>query len=157
MSNLKQDYWKEQDSLDLKECENFYEVGQIALRVQMRMPDNISQVCGPISTGGYGSVEKNMLAFSKTVEKFLELGENLYNQVPLEDAIFRIRGILGDKFDRDELLIEIYGPLFNSGRLKKLYFIHGWESSYGARWENDLGKEKGMEIVHLPKGFVDIE
>jgi hypothetical protein len=47
------------------------------------------------------------------------------------------------------ILEEFYLPLYQSGRIKKFFFVSGWESSFGATWEHDRAKELGIEIHYL--------
>ncbi|MCF7866207.1 DUF4406 domain-containing protein [Candidatus Woesearchaeota archaeon] len=147
-------FWFDEDLRDLKKATSFKEIGVVALRVQSRMPYDLMQVCGPISSGGHGSIEKNLDYFHRVIKMLSENNDCVYDQLPLEDAIRCVVDLLDDKFTPKDLLMDIYLPLFESGKIKKLYFIHGWESSKGAKWEHNKGKELGIEIIYLPKDFI---
>lgn len=43
----------------------------------------------------------------------------------------------------------IYLPIFESGHVSRLYFIHGWQSSRGANWEHQQAERLGIEVVYL--------
>jgi hypothetical protein len=47
------------------------------------------------------------------------------------------------------ILETFYHTMFSSGRIRKVYFIHGWESSFGARWEHDLCEKLKIEKIYL--------
>jgi hypothetical protein len=143
-------YWKHEDFVALEKAMSFAAIGKIALRVQKRMPDTIGQVCGPISTGGKGSAEENLKVFSRTIES-LSAQNILYDQRPFEESLGRVVRSLKEQYDPYDLLETIYRPLFSSGKVKTVYFIHGWESSQGARWEHDIAKTLGIAIVYLEK------
>ncbi len=143
------DYWTEDDLLQLNFAKDFSQIGKVAFKVQERMPFGLSQVCGPISTGGFNDLKKNLSFFNKTIQRLKSEGVLLFDQMPLESAIARVIKSLGDNFDPYVLLNEIYLPLFKSGKLKRVYFIRGWESSRGSRWEHEQAKVFGLEIVYL--------
>lgn len=147
-------YWETQDLKQLKKAASFSDIGIVALRIQERMPNNIGQVCGPISTGGKENRIINMEIFSKTIEKLKRQKIKLYDQRPLESKIVEVITHLGDKYSSNDLLTEIYKPLFISGKLKTVYFIHNWESSAGSCWEHELAKKQAINIIYLEKDFV---
>ncbi|MFH0806377.1 MAG: hypothetical protein V1885_01485 [Candidatus Brennerbacteria bacterium] len=128
--------------------EVLYEIGKIyGPKVKLGM------VSGPISNGGLGSVAANMEAFERTVSLLQILGTPLFSQLPFEPHMWRIAESEGADFDPKELLEGFYFPLLMSGRIGALYFIHGWESSNGARWEHEQALSVGLQRVFLPEGF----
>jgi len=153
-TSMDHNYWLKQDFDKLDDAKTFADVGDVAVGVLKRLPNMLGQVCGPISTGGYGSIDKNLKAFTGTISKLISEENSLFVQIPLEDAIFRIKSTMGDKYDPLELLEKIYAPIFNSKKISKLFFIFGWESSFGARWEHDFAKKAGIQIIYLPKDYV---
>ncbi len=134
---------------------SYGEMKEVALDILRSMPQPISQVCGPISTGGYGSIERNIEAFSKTILKLTSNGEVVFNQMPFEVPMqdLKGRGNLPETQAQVLLLHGFYAPVFESGLVKKLHFIQGWESSFGANWEHQQAKRLGIEISYLKKGF----
>ncbi len=123
----------------------------IALRILERMPHGVSMVCGPISTGGKGSVEENLALFGVAIETLASRGENIFSQMPFERPIQRM------KKTNSGLLNTFYLPIFKSGRVRRLCFLPGWESSEGATWEHERGVELGFEIKEFRPDFHLIE
>lgn len=151
-------YWT-QDIIDnLEQAQSYREMFELVAPVLERAPEGLVQVCGPFSTGGLGSIEKNMQRMGDTVRVLNELGYPLFNQVPLEVPMQKIKEkreeMLGGAYDTD-ILDHFYLPLFESGAIKKLFFMHGWESSHGSKWEHDQGERLGLEIVYLPEDFLE--
>jgi hypothetical protein len=150
-------YWTEKDLLELKNARTFEDVGKIAIEIQNSMPDEIGHLCGPMSTGGLGNIEDNLINFENILIK-LSQDYQMYNQLPLEDGIYRIMKKLKEtnSYNPEDLLNAIYKPLFNSKKLKKVFFIHDWESSHGTTWENNYLKEnrKDVELIYLEKDYL---
>ncbi len=135
----------------LKTTTSFEELTHIALHILERAPQPISQVCGPMTSGGLGSLEKNLAVFEKTVITLKERGEIVFNQLPFEDPMARIK-LLKNKGGLN-LLETFYRPIFESGFIKRLYFMYGWENSSGSRWEFKTARNLGIEIFYLPPHF----
>jgi len=148
-------YWTEEDKAALAAAQDFPDLTAIAFRVLNRMPKPIAQVCGPISSGGYGSLEKNLAAFDATIDHLIAQKLNIFDQIPFERPMFRIIGQNRDEL-RHKLLTDFYLPIFEAGLISRLYFMHGWESSHGATWEFEQAKRLGMEIVYLEPNLVQV-
>lgn len=112
------------------------------------MPQPVVQVCGPISTGGSGEHEnkKKLISAIKYVQSVLK--ESVFNQLKYEELFNKALGPKTNKYDYP-LLENFYGPLLQSGLIKKMYFIEDWENSIGSKWEYDLAKKLGLEIEIL--------
>ncbi len=149
-------YWTEKEKSALEVAVSFNDLLVIALAVLDRMPDPVAQVCGPISTGGRGSTELNLKVFDATIERLLKEGINVFDQVPFEQPMVRMRA--QDKTGKynDQLLLQFYLPLFQSGRITRFYFIHDWPSSKGASWERLQAQRLGIKIEDLPEDFVSL-
>tara|TARA_Y100000310_G_scaffold135369_1_gene134238 strand:+ start:27 stop:494 length:468 start_codon:yes stop_codon:yes gene_type:complete len=142
-------YWEEQDKSDLAQVQSIADMTAVALRVLKRMPAPVGEVCGPISNGGVGSIAGNLKVFSDTIQRLQQRGHAIFDQMPFEEYVHRI---VSDEYNvgtKLDLLEGFYAPLFESGNLHTLYFIAGWESSNGARWERAKGVELGLTIVDL--------
>lgn len=148
-------YWNKDHLHAVFSAISYDEMGEVALDILRNMPQPISQVCGPISTGGYDSIEKNIDALNRTILKLVYNGKAVFNQIPFEGPMqdLKERSRLSPEEARLELLKDFYLPVFESGLVRKLYFIHGWESSFGARWENEQAERLGIEVKYLEKGF----
>lgn len=118
---------------------------------EMQLPEWMEMVCGPISTGGLGTVNANIAHFNAHIQSLVVAGNPIWDQTIFEDAIMRIKTnnpIPGGWYDM-RILEEFYKPLFESGKIKKMYFIPWRESSTGARRERETAKRLGIEIVDL--------
>lgn len=140
--------WTIEDRDTLKRAKKYPELSEVALRILRRMPQPIGQVCGPITSGGVGKIDGNLAIFRATVERLIAHGKNIFDQLPFEPHLFRIRE---SEYHNGELqlLEEFYGPIFGSGLVTTLYFIQGWESSFGASWEHNEAKRLKIKIIYL--------
>ena len=68
ISKITLSYWTEKDHADLEKAESAKDMYVVAERIYDRMPDDIVQVCGPIATGGLGSLEANLHAFNEEIK-----------------------------------------------------------------------------------------
>lgn len=144
-------YWTDVDRAALLAAQFFSDLTAIALRVLDRMPQPIGQVCGPISTGGVGSIEGNLSLFDATIDRLICQGRIVFDQVPFEQPVFRIIGENRGSREQNMLLNQFYLPIFESGHVSCLYFIHGWKSSEGARWEHMQAERLGIKIEYLER------
>ncbi len=123
----------------------------VAEGVLGKMPPPVGQVCGPISTGGAGSVEKNLKRFAEAIADLRKKGIEIFDQIPFEAPMRRImssRELAG--YDH-ALLNDFYLPIFESRLVHKFYFLPDWKSSFGARWEHEQGLRLGIDIEYLPR------
>lgn len=127
----------------------YEELTPVAFRVIHRIPGPIAMICGPISTGGLGSITKNLAAFKEAIERVAKTGEAVFTQMPFESAMQDIKGRLSPGCDATSLMDTFYRPLFESGLIKRLYFLPGWQGSWGARWEHQLATKLRIEIRYL--------
>ena len=142
-------YW-EQDHYDkLERAITYKDLLIIAESVLNRMPAPVGQVCGPISTGGAGSVEKNLKRFKQAISGLQQQGIEIFDQVPFEAPMQRIKS--NREFDNydDSLLHDFYLPIFESRLVHKLYFLPDWESSIGASWEHAQALRLELDIEYM--------
>lgn len=142
-------YWTQQEISLLETATDFSELKDIALIVLRRMQRGIVQVCGPISTGGLGSVEANISRFDEVITRLTSEGENVFDQIPFEDSMHRIKEQRPCDGYNFALLEEFYAPIFESGLIWKFYFLQDWQSSVGARWEHEQACKLNIEKVFL--------
>lgn len=129
----------------------------IALEVIRRMPPRIHFVCGPISTGGVGSVSGNMAVFKGVIEHLSRTEHlNLFSQMPFEEGLFAYHR----QWQRDRpgtypepILTEFYDELFATGRFERFHFIHGYRSSHGARWEHEQCRPRRIGKRYLSRAL----
>jgi len=142
------DYWTNEDIKNLEQAQTFSALSAIALDVLKKMPQPVAQVCGPISTGGTGSMEQNLAVLNQTIKTTQAQGKIVFDQVPFQLAMHRIKRLIGAQ-SNVALLDGFYLPLFESGLIKTLYFLPNWQTSQGATWEHEQAKRLGLEIVYL--------
>lgn len=142
-------YWAEEDFISLQEAQTIQEVFEVAQNIISRMPDGLAQVCGPITSGGKGSVEENLKELDKTIDRLQEQGVHIFDQMPFEQPFRKIAYRKTSTEHHDDVLNHFYEPIFKLGKIKTFYFLQGWESSKGANWEYQKAKELGIEIKFL--------
>ena len=146
-------YISEEDRLAMQSAKTYAELGQVALKVLRKIhaavsPAPVGEVCGPITSGGLGSVDANLKNFEGWVQKLQSQGLAIFDQMPFEEHMFRIWDANGRNDDKT-LLEDFYLPIFKSGLITTLYFIPGWADSNGATWEHRQAVRLGIEINYL--------
>ena len=141
-------YWTKGDFDRLKSANSMPELLTVALDILDRMPDPVSLVTGPISTGGKGSIPENLAVFKQYISYLRSTGKIVFNQLPFEEKF-------GELANRSTLtyytpiLDDFFLPIFKSGKIKEMCFIPGWESSTGARWESNMADKLGIKKTLL--------
>ncbi|MDB4992030.1 MAG: hypothetical protein JWL75_275 [Parcubacteria group bacterium] len=153
-----EDYWTALESEALKNVTTYEEAAAVAISILTRMNETEKrtvQVCGPMSTGGLGSLALNMERFERAVSRAQFQGEVLvFNQMPFQTAIIRISNFKeGDPYDMGILEI-FYRLIFESGLLHGVLFLDDWESSVGARWERETAAKLNMIIEDYPREWL---
>ena len=141
-------YWTPGDAQDVELAMTFEELQEIAMRIIVRMPQPLGQICGPLSSGGHGSMALNLEAMRFQIIVLRAKRKNIFSQLPFEKQMGIIKDLPYYKGGA-HLLDAFYLPIFRSGLVKTLYFMDNWRSSYGAKWEHDRAEELGIEIVYL--------
>lgn len=142
-------YWTANDYISLAGARTYNDLCRIAVTILKRMPKPIAQVCGPISTGGAGSIEGNLKRFADEISKLKSHDIQVFDQIPFEGPmqnIKRKRQTTG--YDMD-LLRQFYLPIFESRYITRFYFLSGWETSTGARWEHRQAKRLNIDTIYL--------
>lgn len=149
-SEITKKYWTKEDWQDLGKVSNFADMRVIAKRILDRIPKPVAGVCGPIAeTGGLHSVEANLKVFNNAIIQLQKNGLRIFDQMPFENKMQEFK----TKMNREDFLKELnndfYMPIFESKAVSTFYFIPGWESSSGAKFEHEKAKELGIKIVYL--------
>lgn len=144
------EYYDLHDMDEIATAQTYSELLPVGFRVLRRMPDGAAMICGPISSGGTGSMAENIERFKRAIEVVARSSVPVFTQMPFEAAMQRIKDRGGAGSDASSLLTTFYRPLFESGRIKRLYFLPNWEGSFGARWEHEEALHLGMGIIYLP-------
>jgi hypothetical protein len=152
------EYYSAENLKRIKEANNYKQLLGVAMEVLLRIRrenplEPIAMVCGPISTGGTGSRDKNLKIFDKAIERLSADGLLIFSQMPFEEDMERIY-----KSDPDlqgiRLLEEFYLPIFKMKVIKLLCFLSGWEDSIGAQWEHTQAKQLGIPIIYLGDYYI---
>jgi len=142
-------YWIDRDFEAVKTAATYTDLFAVAEQILHRMPRPRAQVCGPITTGGAGSVEANLRRFDRAVTLLEKEGVGVFDQVPFEATMQRLKTLLeGEKYSM-KLLEDFYLPIFEKHLVDRLYFLPDWQSSTGARWEHQQASRLGLEIMYL--------
>lgn len=115
-------------------------------------PGPVAMVCGPISTGGLGSPEKNLEVLDGAVQNLKARGIKVFEQHPLEKHIRRLcdaKMFEAYKKGDMQLLEEIYLPLFKSGYIHELHFVPLWRTSIGTTWEYEQAEKLEIKICKI--------
>lgn len=133
------------------EADSFEELADKALADIEDLSD-LGTVCGPITTGGTDNQELNFQVLSATVNGLKRRGIALFDLRPYEFGIGRLRmkweaaGGIGYCL---AILEVFYRKVFESGKIRRAFFIPGWWSSLGACWERKMMKLLGNEVIDL--------
>lgn len=138
-------FWTIHDLQTADDAKTYKELAKIALRVLKRqrksLPRNnrhIAIVSGSISNGNTLSpseIRANLRRFAKKINELKGLGIPVFNQLPFEKHLFRIKRLAGKKHRPLNLLMGFYWPIFSSGYVTLAFFLPNWKQSHGARWE----------------------
>jgi hypothetical protein len=113
------------------------------------MPHGVVQVCGPIATGGLGTLEANLHAFNDQIKRLQSQGLHVFDQMPFEIPMQELKKDLKPGEYATSILDDFYLPLMQNDKVTTFYFMPNWETSTGARWEHDLVTKMGKEIKYL--------
>jgi hypothetical protein len=149
LSDITKQYWTDEDWILLKKAENTAQLLPIAMKVIKRIPRPRTQLCGPISTGGLGSIEKNLENFNNEIKKLQTNGLFVFDQMPFEEPMHSFMELSKNSEYLESILTDFYLPIFESGEIDEFYFLPDWKSSYGAKWEHNQAKRLGIKIKYL--------
>lgn len=149
LNNITKEYWTEEDIAEVKSAKDFKDLYRIAERILNKMPQPIAQVCGPIGTGGLGTIEANLEAFSEAIQALQKKGYTVFDQMPFEWPMQGIKFNLPAGVYPESILTDFYLPIFESGLVTTFYFMPNWKSSRGANWEHEQAKRLGIQIIYL--------
>lgn len=147
------EYMTESDHSALIKVDSFEELAEIGVSILSRIKADgheIGEICGPLSTGGLGSPDLNRERFQRAIDAVRERGYIIFDQLPFEDAIRRIMKRYDPSEYCHDILDVFYATIFETGHITKFFFIPGWESSTGARWERKRALQHGIEIIDIP-------
>ncbi len=127
---------------------------EILNEVSARRSRPVVQVCGPISTGGFGAIDKNLAVFKIGIRVLNERGYNVFDQTIFQESIIRITNFNPDDTEyRTEILHDFFARIFHSGHITSGYFIPGWRSSTGSLWEHQLLTQLEIPCIEMRKDW----
>jgi hypothetical protein len=144
--------WRPEDVEALAASRDFAHIGEIMLGVVSRFEEPVTMLSGPMTTGGYGSVELNLAAYRRAIAYMRDRGHDVFDQLLGEEALKR-HWVVWSQKNSDycwQLLHDIYEPIFRAGRIHRIAFMPDWQSSRGAAWEHGMAEELGIERFYLP-------
>jgi hypothetical protein len=152
-------FWTEEEWKSLSRVQTLTHLTAIALSVLRRMKaleKPIVQICGPMTTGGLGNYEANMVRFNKAIAKAQEKSSYLiFNQVLYTEPIIRIDSVRTTRGYWIELIDEFYAPIFRSGHFHGTLWLPDWQSSKGAIREREVAIECGLMMEDYPLERLD--
>jgi len=124
-----------------------------ALETIEKMPPPVIQFCGPISTGGFGSVSDNIDCLVSLINEGSKRRLSVFNQISFER---RLDKVLENHFEYDYPLLDyFYKPILSSGKINGLIFLPLWQTSIGSTWEHDFAMSLGIPIFHMENMFFE--
>ena len=147
-------HWTEEEMVLLRNVETFEELANIAVSSLERMSregHEIVQICGPMSTGGLGNFAGNMARFRLAIDRAVDHGLAVFDQLPFQQEIIRLCSFKENQEEYDWEILEIfYRGIFESGHVKRAFFLDGWQNSTGASWERRLVTSLGIPVENYP-------
>lgn len=152
-------HWEDQHIQRAKSAEDFALLGQLICEVAEKMPKPLFMISGPMTTGGLGSYSKNILLFQHAIDEASKEGVHVFNQTMLEEHLQRlVRNWRLDNPDSEycnHVLTDVYETLLASGYIQGVYFIPGWDTSRGARWEREAAERFNIAIHDYPDDWYE--
>ncbi len=149
------------DEADIAAANNFDELADVAITILKRMRSKtrhpIVEVCGPMTTGGFGDTEKNMKFFAGAITVLEQKGMLVFDQIPFEDSMVRLCALPEEKkTGYCENILEIfYRRVFESGYIDQTWFLPTWRTSGGARWEREMSEDLQITIREFPQAWLE--
>jgi hypothetical protein len=170
-------YWNEVDFDHVKSVQyldivpGFNRLADISETVLKRMPAPIVQICGPISSGGFGHHDKNIVLFLECVHMLRLNGFNTLDQGPLQFGLKFLIEKWHQKWARKlegkseamrtkrrychPILRVMYERIFGSGKVNMAMFLPDWKTSWGTRWEYRTTGRYGIARTDFPREWYD--
>ncbi len=128
--------------------------GREILAALAQSGQEVVQICGPMTTGGLGSLEANMKRFAHAIDQARANGRQVFNQIPFQEVIIRVTDHHAGGAYRMDILTDFYRPLFESKLITCTLFLPGWEDSTGASQERVYAELVGIAIEEYPQEWL---
>lgn len=130
-------------------AKSFHELLEIGMTLAKRLPPPVIQLSGPMTTGGLGTLELNVQFMRTATQSLIDQGHAVFDILVFHDTIMRLLAMRDDPSYPYELMEIFFRGMFASGHIHAVYFLPGWETSVGSRWERDCVTQLGLAIVDL--------
>lgn len=118
-----------------------------------KMKPPVIQICGPISTGGFGNIEDNINCLASVIEECQKNNLSVFNQLDYEP---RLDMILKDYAEYDYPILEyFYLPILSSHAINGLVILPLWHTSIGTTWELNFAKNNNIPFIYLENILVE--
>lgn len=152
-----EDHWTDEELAYLERIERLGEAADFAIGIlkHLAQEGRVHQVCGPMTTGGLGCLEKNMERFQRAIATARQNDLIVFNQIPFQNVIIRITDHHRSTRYNEAILTDFYGPIFASGLVQVLLFLPDWTTSRGAHWEYQRGLVCGLLLNDYPRHWLE--
>lgn len=140
---------RDNDHASIACAQSFHELLTIGIDLAKRLPPPAIQLSGPMTTGGLGTLESNVEFMRTATQSLIDQGHAVFDILVFHDTIMRLLEKRADQTYPFNLLEVFFRGMFASGHIHAVYFLPGWESSVGSRWERECVIELGLAIVDL--------
>ena len=141
------DYWFSHHLLEVQQAREIADLRRVALQILNRMPRPIVQVCGPLSTGGVGTLDGNLRRFERAIIVLKYRQFNVFDQMSFQPAMKRIADAAGGNGYYWPIIDHFYEPIFRSGLISETFFLPDWENSTGTARERQIVNECGIPVT----------
>lgn len=155
--------WKEEQLHRMRTPRTFDGLGEVVVSIVREMAEDadgkLHQVCGPISSGGLGSMEDNLRVFQTSINVVSQRYQcHVFNQLPLQDKLVELYLAWRAEYPKEEycwdILEKVYGPIFRSDCIEVGHFIPRWHTSTGTRWERETLQELDILMKEIPEEWI---
>ncbi len=152
------DHWTPEDHRDVELSATMAHLAVPGIRMLRKLRQEspsgkVYLLSGPMTTGGFGNFEQNMMLFEHAIEIARENGMCVFNQLPFQTGMIRLIGKPDNiMFDGNGLpypqniLDDFYWPLFECGELTDLLLFPTWTGSNGSTQEFTKALDLGISI-----------
>lgn len=148
-------YWKDRDLYLLNKVKTFEEIADVNDSVLERMPNNLIQVCGPISDLDKKTKELKEKIFRRSIAEYRRNG-----MIPFDHSYtWKTIDRLAQKWTEKNMgycmpiLEVVYTRIFNSGKISEVSFLPNlpiWQPSIDIEWERKNIPNFNIDILEFP-------
>ena len=146
----------DQNKIDsVKTFEELADIGIETLKQMSLSGKPIVQICGPITTGGFGNHKKNLAYLEKAIKLANKKGLQVFDQTLFDNAMSKLSVKYTEMNEYNTPVLEtFYRKVFESGLIAKVIFLPDWQSSKGATWERNVASRFHMKVEDYPKEWL---